>query len=221
MPKIRTYTVTYTVSPNRHSMDVNIMYDTGAKVFYVAIPNSFKNAINTLPAESKEKWNINNAIALRGVNGLAIIHKNESELIEGLEDLFYYCGNAIKQVRNVIIVTSDSKSNSDSKEWDNMGCNIERFKLKQEFSFVLAIETKVGEGKPIYTYQGVTYTNTISTYSGTHGGRSIIIDDTPENRAFLEDVYSKFDSLIVNLKKFFESSDTILELIASNQKLLN
>lgn len=214
MPKIRTYTVIYTVSPNRHSMDVNIMYDTGKKVFYVNIPDSFKDAINTMPADLKEKWNVNNAIGLRGVYGYALIHSQEGELIDGLEDLFYYCGNAIKKIRNVIIVTCDSQSSSDSIGSHHMGCNKERSKLKQEFSFILGIETKVGEGKPIYTYQGVTYTNTISLNS------SVVIDDTPTNRAFLEDVYGKFDTLIVNLKNFFESSETVLQLIATNQKLI-
>lgn len=219
MPKIRTYTVNYTVSPNRHTADVNIMYDTGRKVFYITIPDAFTDAINTMPDELKEKYNVNSSIGLRGVYGLAIIHQQEADLISGLEDLFYYCGNAIKQIRNVIIVSNKSKANADSKDYDAMGCNKERFTLNQEFSYVLAVETKVGDGKPLYTYQGVTYTNTISVYNGSYGN-SIIIDDTPENRLFLEDVYCKFDNLITNLQKFFESSDTVLQLIASNQKLL-
>lgn len=215
MPKIRTYTVTYTISPNRHSMDVNIMYDTGRKQFYVLIPDSFDDAISSMPDELKEKHNIKAATGFRGVYGLAIIHQQEDELINGLEDLFYYCGNAIKQIRNVIIVSSKGKANADSKGWSNMGCNKERFILEQRFSFVLAIETKVGKGNPIYTYQGVTYTNTIGYSDST-----IVIDDTPENRAFLEDVYNKLDNLITNLSKFFESSETVLQLISSNQKLL-
>lgn len=218
MPKIRTYTVTYTVSPNRHSMDVNIMYDTGRKLFYVVIPDSFDDAISTLPQESKDKWNIKPSFGIRGVYGDAIIHESEKELINGLEDLFYYCGNAIKKVKNVIIVWAKGESSADKQEWSSMGCNKERLDINQRFKFVLAIETKVGEGAPIYTYQGVTYTNTISM--SDYGGKPIIIDDTPENRAFLEDVYAKFDALIINLQKFFQSSDTVLQLIASNQKLL-
>lgn len=216
MPKIRTHTVWYTVSPNRHSADVNIMYDGSMKLFYIAIPKAFEDAIHTLSDELKEQYNIKNALGIRGLYGEAIIHEKEQELIDKLEDLFYYCGNAIKKVRNIIIVSTESKSNADAGKYDNTGCNKERFKLKQEFSFVLAIETKVGDGRPIYTYQGVTYTNTISNY-----GKTIIIDDTPENRAFLEDVYSKFDGLIMNLQKFFENSETVLQLIASKQLLLS
>lgn len=219
MPKIRTYTVNYTVSPNRHQLDVNIMYDTGQKLFFVNIPESFKDAINTLPDNLKEKYNIKSANGIRGVLGEAIIHQQESDLIEQLEGLFYYCGNAIKQIRNVIIVSNHSHTGADSKQWDNIGCNKERFKLEQKFSFVLAIETKVGEGKAVYTYQNVTYTNTISL--NNYHNTDIIIDDTPENRAFLENMYDKFDSLISNLQKFFENSETVLQLIASNQKLLN
>lgn len=216
MPKIRTHTVTYTVSPNRHKADVNIMYDINKKVFYITIPSDFDDCILSMPDDLKTKFYIQPAYGIRGVYGLAIIHDQEKELINILEDLFYYCGNAIKAIRNVIMVSSISKSNSDNKQWDAMGCNIERLKLKQEFSFVLAVETKVGEGNPIYTYQGVTYTNTIGTM-----GNTIIIDDTPENRVFLEIFYQRFDRLIVNLKKFFENSETVLELISSNQKLLS
>lgn len=220
MPKIRTQTVHYTISPNRHYMNVNIMYDTGQKLFYVNVPDAFKDAINTMPEDLKEKWNVKSAIGIRGVYGLAIIHQQEADLINKLEDLFYYCGNAIKQIRNVIIVWSGSKSTtSQDKRYGDMGCNKERNEISQKFKFVLAIETKVGDGNAIYTYQSVTYTNTISM--SDYGGKPVVIDDTPENRSFLEDVYIKFDNLIINLEKFFANSDTVLQLIASNQKLLS
>jgi hypothetical protein len=216
MPKIRTHEVVYTITPNRHRANVAIMYDVNVKLFYVAIPDDFNDCITSMPDALKEKYNIKYVRGIRGIYGEAIIHEQESELITGLEGLFHYCGNAIKSVRNVIIVYSNSQSHSDTEKWRNMGCNRERFKLKQDFCFDLAVETKVGEGKAIYTYQGVTYTNTIG-----YNEKSIIIDDTPENRAFLEDVYSRFDTLIVNLKNFFSSSETVLQLITSNQKLLN
>jgi hypothetical protein len=219
MPKIRTYTVGYTISTNRHTMDVNIMYDTGKKTFYVAIPESFKDAINTMPEEFKEQWNVKNAIGIRGICGLAIIHDQETELINKLEDLFYYCGSAIKKVRKVIVVWSGGISTANADKHRHMGSNKERIEISQKFKFVLAIETKVGDGEAIYTYQGVTYTNTISM--SDYNGKPIVIDDTDENRVFLEVFYNKFDGLIITLQKFFENSDTVLQLIASNQKLLN
>lgn len=220
MPKIRTHTVQYTVSPNRHSMDVNIMYDTNKKNFYVVIPESFYDTIKTMSDELKDKYFVQGNTGIRGIYGLAIVNKNESELIDVLEDLFYYCGNAVKKVRNVIIITSKGKSSKvEDQYYQTQKSNKEAELIKQEFKFVLAIETIAGEGKPIYTHQNVGYTNTIDT--NQYGDKSVIIDDTPENRAFLENIYDKLDNLIINLKKFFASSETVIELIASNQKLLN
>lgn len=223
MPKIRTLTVSYTVSTNdtisnEHFVDVNIMYDVNSKVFYIVPPESFEDAINTMPDDLKEKYYISSARNIRGVNGFAIANESESDLIDILKYLFHYCGNASKVVKNVIIVWCKGKSSEKTDKYERNQGNPESKELEQKFKFILAVETKTGAGKPVYTWQNTTWSNTISM--SYYNENPIIIDDTPENRIFLEDVYTKFDSLIINLQKFFENSDTVLQLIASNQKLL-
>lgn len=219
MPKIRTQEVNYTISPNQHKMDVNIMYDVNAKVFYIVPPASFEDCINTMPTELKEKYLIRSARNIRGVYGWAIIHEQESELLQVLPYLFHYCGNAIKTIRNVIIVWCKGESSEKTEKYERNQGNLESKELKQNFKFILAIETKVGEGDAVYTWQDMTWTNTINLRY--YNENPIIIDDTPENRLFPSDVYNKFDKLIINLQKFFENSETVLELISSNQKLLS
>jgi hypothetical protein len=218
MPKIRTQEVFYTISPNKHKIEVNIMYDTNSKVFYVVPPKSFEDSINTMPDDLKEKYLISSAMDIRGVYGWAIVHESEGVLLNNLPLLFNYCGNAIKAVRNVIIVWCKGNSSEKTDKYERNQGNHESKELKQNFKFILAVETKVGEGTPVYTWQDVTWTNTINL--NYYDQNPIVIDDTPENRMFLHDIYSKFDSLIVNLAKFFATSDTVLQLIASNQKLI-
>lgn len=218
MPKIRTYTVNYTITPNRHSLDVNIMYAVDRKIFYVIPPKDFNESIKTMPDDLKEKYNIISGNHIKGVYGWVIANESESILTDSLAYIFHYCGNAIKTVRNVIIVWCKGTSSIEEDKYSRYESNKEAKEIKQTFKFILAIETKIGIGKAVYTYQNVTYTNTISV--GGYQENPIVIDDTPENRLFLEDVYAKFDNLVINLAKFFESSETVLQLITSNQKLL-
>jgi len=48
----------------------------------------------------------------------------------------------------------------------------------------------------------------------------IIILDTPENRLFLENLYDAINKLREKMTTFLTDPEKLLELIASNQKLL-
>jgi hypothetical protein len=111
-------------------------------------------------------------------------------------------------------VWNEGERNSDRRYYSGLGTNKESKEIVQKFHFSLAVKTTVGEGNPVYTYQNANYNNTISVNG------AVIIPDTPENRAFLEEMYAKLDNLIQKLKDFFETSESVLNLIASNQKLL-
>lgn len=218
MPKIRTIDVKYMADDNEHVMPVNMMYDTGMKIFYIVAPEAFKEAIRTMSDELKEQYHVNSGQGLRGVHGWVISHESESVITNELRFLFHYCGNAIKKVRNVIVVWCKGQSNEDTQNWNTVGSNKQRLELKQSFKFVYGVETKIGDGDAVYTYQNITYSNTITVRG--YNESAVIIDDTPENRAFLENVYDKLDNLILNLQKFFDSPESVLQLIQSNQKLL-
>lgn len=61
------------------------------------------------------------------------------------------------------------------------------------------------------------------TYTEVRMGRenTIVIDDTPENRLYLEGIYKKLIMLQQHLKQFIAAPEKLLEDISSNQKLLN
>lgn len=219
MPKIRTLTVNYTIDSNQHKIDVNIMYDVEKAIFYVVPPKHFYEAIDTMSDELRTTHHIRHAQGIRGVYGHIIADSSESILANDISFLFHCCGNACKKIRNVIIVWCTGTDSSDKDVYHRtQKSNKEEKEISLKLKFILAVETKIGEGTPVYTQQNVPWKNTISISGYREAG--LVIDDTPENRLFLEDVYSKFDSLIVNLQKFFATPDDLLQLIASNQKLL-
>lgn len=222
MPKISNKTITIYKENGGSSYDVNVMYLSKVG-FYIPVPEPLLPAFALLSEEqhSQYKTCFNKLSSAREKNAI-VIAESEKAVIEYAQTAFNFLAKLSIIERPVIVVYfSESKVRSVGHE-SNEGYEKQGF----EYGLCYCIEVKVSqEGKPRYEKRtliqpllGKSYE--VKTELNLWGNGFIIIDDTQESRDVLEHTYKLYRELKLRLSSFLTDGDKLVELIASNQKLI-
>lgn len=234
MPKISKKTLKVVANGLAFYQDIDIMYN-GDHGFYAVVPEEYKAAFDLLYEDDRKVKKFFLSMASKGfsLTKRIIAGSSEADLIERLKAFFEYCKTESATSRPVICVffkaEKEERQDSDLKD-------LKFDDLEMSFGFCYAMEESLGGAKPHYNIvykekrrhwmsddekndlrlmrQEVSF-----PYNWNKNDR-LILDDTPENRAFLEELYRAYSTLRTKLAGFMKSKKSLLELIESKQKLL-
>ena len=196
-----------------HRLTFEIMYNQ-KHLFYVKVDEQYNDIISS-------------EIGLDGGDVLTPIYKNgygyigekpthyivKSDTESGVEkktvDLYKtIIGKTLTKRPVIAILFRHSRVNYNSmrynKEHDVIGFN---------FGLLYCIEQKTQGGQPDY-YTSWQYKEGSTNYTRCYLSDCTVIDDTPENRAFLEDLYNKIKNLETALSNFLPKEDVLLSIIS-------
>ena len=225
MPKISTNNVQIHNKHITKDYTVDIMYNQKHH-FYANIHSEYRDIVHHLGDDKLKELSIVKDYAKKYPSAEdkyqpIIVGATENEVLSKMRTaLTYFTDKSIVQ-RNVIIVFYNSK---DIQHYNRHTYNKEHPQIGLQYALTYAVETSVGDKKIYATYTpyesfGETRIN-IHELNLYHAA-STIIDDTPENRATLEHLYTALFNLNKKLGEFTSTPEKLLELISSNQKLLN
>lgn len=229
MPKISTNNIRVFNDNINETFQIEVNYNKD-NLFYAVVPEQFNEAWDHLSeAEMKEfktqKLHKSKHSMFSGGQFKRIVSdSHEAECIESMRKLLQKLIKECIVKKDVIIVFYNPKDNC---QYGNFEENKQHPQIGMQFSLTYAQETSVGNGKKIYNVfrhykSGITEERdeTSRREVSVWGGNYTIIDDTPENRIFLEDIYFKLNNLKLALTEYTKSPETLVQLIESKQLLL-
>jgi hypothetical protein len=231
MPKISKKTIKLIVNGLAFYQDIDLMYNADHG-FYSVVPAEYDATFDLIYDDEKKREKFSLSKASKGYDrSKRIINASlETELIESLKTFFEYCKTSIAKSRPVICVffKSDKEEREDG---DLKGLKFDD--LEMSFGFCYAMEESIGGAKPHYNmvYKQSAYwadkedrivRQEVSFHYNWRANKQekLILDDTPENRLFLEELYRAYSTLRTKLSGFMRSKKSLLDLIESKQKLL-
>jgi hypothetical protein len=231
MPKISTNRLCiYNTKQSHTEFVIDVFYNNDLK-FYATIPDAFNENFDLLSFTEMQGFNAgkhyrSQTDRVSNPNNFKRIVSDTTEngVIKNIEKFLSYLIEFTIVSRDVIVLFF----NTNETRYNNM--SFEKTKHPQR-QMVLGItyctETRIPNlGKPKYM-QYKEYTtasgNLIKEKSEFHifNDKCTVLDDTPENRIFLENIYVGFDNLIKAMEEFTKTPETLLALIQSGQKLLS
>lgn len=221
MPKIKKHRFSVSTETGDRSFEVDIHYEE--EQFYVLIPDEFEE---TIAAMSKEHRNTNHIdYWRRGRNNgkYVVIGVSESELTKKASTAFHSLAESSISKKEIIFIEYKSTRREHARHIRNGRIQ----KIGVEFEYTYCTEVSVGQEKSywLFTRDKSLWSNeedriTREKISVSHGSKYTIIDDTPQNRAMVEDLYSRLDILIEKVCTFVGDREKLLNMIANNQKLI-
>jgi len=218
MPKIKSWSPRiYHKNGERH-FDINLMYDSEVG-FYCNVPAEFAEVIPILSDEVKKELCINR-IYKRGSYHDIIVAKTENDFYGTAPKALTALLEAAVVRKQVIILYFEKEGQSNI---DN-DYNKEHQKTGVKLAIKYCTELSIGDKKDYAEFTMVQRfsqleEDRINVYPGRKG--HVVLDDTPENRIFVEDFYNKLKQLSELLSDIIMQPGRLLEVISSNQKLLN
>lgn len=225
MPKISNNRIEVRHEERREHFDIEINYNQDHH-FYAVIPSAFDKAFDLMTEEDRKKY-----YAERSYKSKRAAFNSDREYkriisapteAEALSRMKVLCKHLIShelRVRNVIILRyREANTNYHGERY-----NHEHPQVGMMLSLLYCKESSMAGGKPQYYTEreiGIDRRKVTESVSMTWENNARVIDDTPENRAFLENLYGAFVQLKKKLDEFCGSTEALLELIASNQLLL-
>ncbi len=195
---------------------VGVYYNKDMK-FFAQVPPEFFDHFNQLDEEKRKEFNAAQS-SLHTWNIDKVKHTikgaTEEECLINMENFITYAIDMIAIKRKVIVLSYvGSKIDNRSARKNNP----EHPHLELGISLLYCTEVSTGANN-----------NTYCIFDENGGRRQdldvrkdvTVIDDTEQNRKFVEDVYTKLDILNSALIKFTKTPEVLMQLIASNQKLL-
>lgn len=229
MALIRKITICWNSTDVKKHFDVAINYSIKEKQFTITLPDELKHIFVTLSeAEQNDlKLTVRKEANYYGDKLAAdyLVVADTERLCETRAiDIFKLLNE--KQVirREVIVIDFNEQDNHFYKSQYNEHTP----RVGMSLGLLYCTETKAGvNGQPQYTIKSISklpfepYAEQV-TYSHKQISKdNPVVDDTPENRLFLENTYNLLSKLIDNMKTHFGSTEATQQLIASNQKLLS
>lgn len=227
MPKISNKSFKASNDDISKHYNVEVMYNS-EKLFYVVIPAEFNEQVDLLSESQMKKWHISKIPLTKRYN--AEFKRIVNSTTE--DDAVFKCKEAVEKMmktavkkRNVILIFYDEDNHCD---YSGMKHNNEHPQIGLRFGLTYCVETCLGPDKKIYnlytTHKKASWNDdedyTTRSEVSAWNSKFTVIDDTPANRAFLEDLYTKMNLLNKQLGKITKTPEQLLKVIASNQKLI-
>lgn len=222
MPKISKNNIEIRTSDINKYYDVVVHYNQ-SNLFYSEIPHEFSEIVNHLEDKEltdlfmyKEKIKGTSPSRYRFI----ITAGTETECLTKVKECLSVLVPKNIKKRNVIILdcnTLNSGFLTNPPQTDFPKANL-------SLELIYAVETFLDNKKVYSQYRTYdAFGEQRVQRKELHFGRAniTIIDDTPENRAALENIYNAFILLRKKLSEYTQSPEKLMELINSNIKLLN
>lgn len=194
--------------------------------FYALLPPEYNTQFDLLDDIKKKEFKALHVLKSKYSHSdfkRAVSCDTESATLTMMKDFIKYLLTSKVEKRNVIIVGFKGNIENTHPIYSTYKFPA----ISMSIDFVYCTEVTVPGNKPVYNIYGERENNygekTPFKEEVRFGYRhkSLIIDDTPANRVFLENLYGAFGKLITKMNEFTKDSDSLLTLIASNQNLLN
>lgn len=218
MPKISNNKIGIQTKDIKKTYDVQIMYNQD-NLFYAKIDPEFDALFDHAADETLKKFNA------KGYNkgrefARIVTGDTEPTALSNVKKFYEHFLQETIQKRDVIIVFFKG---DDKTYYHGHYYNSNHPQIGMKFGLTYAVETTSGD-KKVYN-QYITHSQfgspeTTRKEINLWNELVVIIDDTPENRTFLETLYNAFNDLNQKMKDFTGSSEKLLALIASKQPLL-
>ncbi len=223
MGKISSKNIVFNVDGKREWVGVEFYYSTKIG-FYALIPTKYNNLFGFISTEERKAKNLStiyrsNHDQRNGLNGKNIFKgESEADLERKMPSVLEYIVKLKTEKRKVIIMYFNGKKEEQSNFTNNFYTNKRHNNLETNFALSYCEELKLPGNRPVYF--NADYPRQEMTFQEYQKKYFHIMDDTKENREFLEDLYKAFEMLIGKLNDFLPSPEKLKKLITSKQKLL-
>lgn len=223
MPKISKYGFRSNIPDITKYFELDVQYST--PYFYIDIPKEFMEAFKLF---SKEQFaNCNGQLYhKKGHYGESnysgkVSASTEKDVKENCDKAFLLLQQNLVKKTAVIIITFEDKLFTG--HYPSSTYNDEHQLIGMNLGLKYCTKVELGDKVVYNSYKTEIWAdkNEIVRTEISTAKEDVIILDTLENRLFLENVYSKFHSLILNISDHLNTPEAVLQLIASNQKLLS
>lgn len=213
MPKISRKSVFIRTDSYDKRFEFDIHYNSN-NGFYAIIPEEMKSKYVLLPEEAKGTHKTKLFFPKKhGPVYTITCADTESACENQMVVLLKLMLSLSVEKKPVILISFATRSGSSSS--NGFKYNEEHNLLNMSLGITYAIKSSVGNESKYYTPKGSHIT---MPYRASD---VVIIDDTPESRQFLDNLYDAFRVLSVKLSNFTFNAETLQNFISSNQKLLN
>lgn len=223
MAKIGKRSVTIYHKEMKRTFEYEMLYNSD-NLFHAMIPSEFNDTFDHLNETQLKELSAAKSYKRKFNAGpyTRIVHAvNEGSCEEAMKKFIEAVMDSEIKRRNVIVLFYNGK---DQCNYGDHQYNGEHPQIGFQIGLTYCVETTLGD-KKIYNlfreekdFDGEK--RTIRKEIRIIDYHTTIIDDTPKNREFLENIYSKLGWLNNQLKEFTKTEESLLGLIESNQKLL-
>lgn len=231
MPRISTKQVVR-VRDDKNGIDKGYLVDThytkgrysnDEPYFFIYLPNEHLDGFEHLSDSVKEKLHATSVWISQKRSHCPIVKgDSEAEVISRMAELIKVIMTAKIKRRDVIILEVEIEGENNS--WKRYEPGMER--IGMGLGVFYCQEVKAGSA-PATFYKKVGQDDEEEEERGRMVKVDLddddpiaVIDDTPENRKFIEDLYTAFKVLVSKMKKHTKTAKSILSLIASQANLL-
>lgn len=196
--------------------DYDVMYTKGTG-FWILLPSVYSDVLDSLADSTKQKHNVHQ-IPARGYNknlGMGVMGDSEEQVQDNFRAIMEIMIDASLERRKVILVWYKKKKKDSSEMFSFSDYDAVGYQLR----FAYANEVKsLTENKPNYYAQD--YTGRKIHVSDWASDKSIVIEDTTENRTAIEELYNA-TILLTNKLDILADPKKLQLAIDSRQKLIN
>lgn len=223
MPKISTgNTINITTDKTDYRCSVDVYYDKKDH-FRIEIPDGFRAQFDAAVASNAKltgrDWDIDRK--------MIVVGETEKEVLANFESVIRTFLNTSLNERPVIVIkygdTCDKPRNDYERQADS------KYKVGLNLQLIYCTEVSLpGTKLKYYKYTKIQCLSKSEltrraidvSFANQYSTGDCIIDDTPENREYLEMIHANIEKLAEAMKEYTKSPGSLLGLITSNQKLI-
>lgn len=226
MPRISTSNLKIRAGDIDQNIQLVVFY-TSDYGFYAAIPDELGDKFDQLTEDQMKEYNAARKYKTKypqtdDPHQKVVKADTEGGVEVAMKKLVTFMLQLSMKKEAVIIIEFDGDIDTDHADDPN-----ELPQVKLEFSATYCFKVSTATGKDrYYKYTEKPWGNEIETfrtevYLNDWRENHVIIPDTKENRAFLEDLHKALKLLYTKMKEFTATSEDVLALISKQQKLLS
>lgn len=233
MAKISNKTINIRHDDLDEVIEIQVFYSSGYG-FWAQVPSSVVEAFDQLDKETDlPKWFGDRRYARKystqhEPHKRVVYGTSEDEVVSRMKALVTHLLGVTAVKEAVIIVTfeeSDYEGDRKKDREDPDPSKLGEVSLTLSLQYCYRVTTSSGKEKfYVYTEQewhGENETVRREIHTGNWRSKDIIIPDTADNRAFLEELHKALRILVKKMKQFTASPDDMLKMIQARQNLLN